>query len=111
MDKIECSVWNNGGTGWGLKVLGGLQARQLYFRRDLSPISVELDGTLFPFNIDKKSFWTRQCGELIGIALRNWTMKNRLAAGDRVWLEVVKPYHTFRAIPMRATLSTEEIAQ
>ena len=38
-------------------------------------------------------------------------MKNGLVTGDRVWLEIVKPYHTFKAVPMQATLSTKGIAK
>ena|SRR5260370_29739634 len=97
MDTLECSVWNNGGSGWGLKVLGGSAIRNKYFRRDRSPVYVELDGTSFPINIDKKGFWTGSCRELIGVALRDWITKHQLRTGDRVWLGVVKPYHTFKA--------------
>lgn len=98
MERIECSVWNNGSTGWGLKVLGGAAVRKLYFRRDLSPIHISLDGTLVPINIDKKSFWTSGCGELIKVPLRNWIVRNGLKSGDRVWLEILKPYRVFKAV-------------
>lgn len=97
MDKIECSVWNNGGRGRGLKVLGGPHVRRRHFRRSHSPILIELDGTQFPFNIDKKSFWTPSCGELIGVALRDWIAKHGLTSGDRVWLEVAVPDTAFKA--------------
>jgi len=97
MNKIECSVWNNGASGWGLKILGGLGMRKRHFQRTNSPILVELDGTLFPFNIDKKSFWTPRCGELIGIQLGEWIIKHGLKSGDRVWLEILKPFQTFKA--------------
>jgi hypothetical protein len=102
VDKIECSVWNNGGKGWGLKVLGGLDVRERHFRRTHSPILIDLDGTHFPFNIDKESFWTPPCGELIGVALRNWIAKNGLNSGNRVWLEIVTPYKIFKAVRARA---------
>lgn len=69
-----------------------------------SPILVELDGTLFPVNIDKESFWKGNCGELISVALRDWIEKNFLTTRDRVWLEVVERYHTFKAITMQASL-------
>lgn len=97
MEKIECSVWNNGGRGWGLKVLGGPDVRRRYFRRSQSPILIELDGIQFPFNIDKKSFWTPSCGELIGVPLRDWIAQQRLTSGDRVLLEIVVPHKTFKA--------------
>lgn len=105
MNRIECSVWNNGAKGWGLKVLGGLEIRELHFRRGLSPVQIALDGTLFPFNIDKKSFWTPGCGELIKVPLRNWIIGNGLKSGDRVWLEILKPYRVFKAV-----LPSKEIA-
>jgi hypothetical protein len=97
MDKIECSVWNNGGRGWGLKVLGGTDVRRHHFRRGHSPVLIELDGTQYPFNIGKKSFWTPRCGELIGVPLRNWIEKHGLASGDRVWLETVISYKAYKA--------------
>jgi hypothetical protein len=97
MDKIECSVWNNGKNGWGLKVLGGPSVRTRHFGALSSPVRVELDGEWAQFNIDKKSFWTPACGELIGIALRDWIMKNRLTPGARVWLEIVRPGKAFKA--------------
>jgi hypothetical protein len=98
MDTIECSVWNNGTETWGLKILGGLKVRQRYFQRSESPVDVELDGTVYPFNIDKKSFWTPKCGELLGVPLRNWIMRNGLKSGDRVWLEILQPYRCFKAV-------------
>ena len=36
MQTIECSVWNNGGNGGGVKVLGGQQVRRKFFRHNLS---------------------------------------------------------------------------
>jgi hypothetical protein len=108
--RIECSVWNNGGTSWGLRVLGGPRARATHFHRNQKPILVELDGVLFPVNIDKKSFWIGNCGELISVALRDWIMKNLLTTGDRVWLEVVVPFHTFKAVAMQVALPAKEIA-
>lgn len=100
VERIECSVWNNGGRGWGLRVLGGVDVCKRHFRPAQSPIYVELGGHLFPFNVAKKSFWTG-CGELIGVALRDWIAKNGLSTGDRVMLEVIKPYRTFRVVRMR----------
>ena len=108
MDKIECSVWNNGKKGWGLKVLGGPKVRRSYFDRAKSPVFVELDGTLFPCNIDKDSFWTKTCGELINVNLRNWITQNNLTHGDRVWLDILEPYRKFRAVRMEAAM--KEIA-
>jgi len=110
MDRIECSVWNNGGEGWGLKVLGGPTVRRTYFRPEQSPILLELDGSSFPVNIDKRSFWTRGCGELISSDLRGWIVKHQMTTGDRVWLEVLQPHQTFRAIRSQSELPAREIA-
>jgi hypothetical protein len=109
MTRIECSIWNNGGTGWGLKVLGGLRAREAHFRRNQSPILVEAGSAPFQVNIDKDSFWTETCGELISIALREWIMQVGLTTGDRVWLEVVEPHRRFKVA--RSPLPAKEAAQ
>ena len=102
MNRIEYSVWNNGGNGWGLRILGGMRVRDAHFHRAYSPVQIDLDGTLFSFNIDKKSFWTASCGELIGVPLRKWVMGNGLASGDRVWLEILWPYQIFKATKIRS---------
>lgn len=110
MARIECSVWNNGGAAWGLKVLGGLRVRKLYFHPARSPVFLELGGALSPINVKKKSFWTEDCGELISVELREWIMKKGLATGDRVWLEIVEPYHRFKAVVVQVALPVNEIA-
>ncbi|MGH9513421.1 MAG: hypothetical protein ACRD2U_14920 [Terriglobales bacterium] len=108
MDKIECSVWNNGGNGWGLKILGGLGARTTHFHRNLNPILVDLGDRSFHVNIDKKSFWTEACGELINEAFRDWFTRTRRTTGDRVWLEVVQPYRRFKVVEAQATAPAKE---
>jgi len=95
IDKLECSVWNNGANGWGIRVLGGVMVRQAHFRRDVGPIVVEVDGVEHHFNIDKNSFWTRSFGELIGRPLREWKGRHGLKSGDRVYLCIVEPYRRF----------------
>lgn len=110
MAKIQCSVWNNGGAAWGLKVLGGLCVRELYFHPAQSPVFIELDGALSPVNVKKRSLWTEDCGKLISIDLRKWIMKNGLATEDRVWLEIVEPYHRFKAVVMQVEIPVNEIA-
>ena len=98
MNSIECSVWNNGGSGWGLRVLGGLKVRHLHFRRSHSPVLIELDGKWCDPNVDKDSFWNENCGELIRKPLSDWINKHNLRTGDLVWLEVLEPHKKFRAI-------------
>jgi hypothetical protein len=47
-------------------------------------------------NIDKKSFWTPTCGELIHKSIRELVRKRNLKTGDRVSLHVVEPFHRYR---------------
>lgn len=94
--RIECSVWTNGSNGWGVRVLGGNNVREKYFQKTISPVIVEVDGVDREFNINKKSFWTNACGELIGKAIRGWKDRHKLESGERVWLEVLEPYRRFR---------------
>ena len=63
--KLKCSIWHNGRTGWGIKVLGGMSVRLANFDRSQSPVIVEIDGEDVSVNVDKKSFWNSTCGELI----------------------------------------------
>jgi hypothetical protein len=94
--RLECSVWSNGGTGWGVKILGGTSVREAHFDRKLSPVVVEIDGIDVPVNIDKKSFWTRTCGELLRKPFEDYFKRNGLNTGDRVWLEIIQPKRRFR---------------
>lgn len=95
-DRLECSVWTNGSGSWGIRILGGTQVRDAHFRRDLSPVIVEIDGRDYKFNVDKKSFWTRTCGELIGVAVKDWKTRHGLRSGDHAWLRILVPYQRFR---------------
>ncbi len=96
MDSVKCSIWTNGKTGWGVKVLGGPRVRRTHFRAESSPITVEIDGVGYSFNVDKKSFWTKTCGELIGKPIRDWKTLHRLKSGDHVSLQILEPYRRFR---------------
>ena len=104
MERIECSVWNNGGAGWGLKILGGPRVRSAHFNRSLSPVLVELDGVFFPCNIDKNSFWTDSCGELISVHLKKWIKQKGFTHSEHVWLEILEPYRKSRAVQNKATV-------
>ena len=96
MLRIECSVWSNGTNGFGLRVLGGITTRSQYFDRSKSPVLIDLDGELVQFNVNKSSFWSGNCGELIGSRLRPWFQKNHLQTGDHVWLEILESNVRFR---------------
>jgi hypothetical protein len=65
MARIECSVWTNGGNGWGLRVLGGTKIRKIHFDRHESPVRIEFGAEHCECNVDKDSFWNDSCGELI----------------------------------------------
>jgi hypothetical protein len=94
--KLECSIWQNGRTGWGIKVLGGLSVRLAEFDRTQSPVIVEIDGEDVSVNVNKKSFWNSTCGELIRKPFGDFARKHGLAVTNRVWLEVVVPKRRFR---------------
>ena len=97
-ERIECSVWSNGANGHGLRILGGLNIRRQHFDRSQSPIQVEIDGQFMNFNIDKNSFWSLKCGELIGKPLGSWFAAQNLRTGDHVSLEVIESKKLFRLI-------------
>lgn len=90
-------MWSNRDAGCGLRVLGGIQTRMKFFNRAISPVWIELDGIAYPFNVDKKSFWTARCGELIGVPIRRFRDNHGLKTADRVWLAVLTPFQRFRA--------------
>jgi hypothetical protein len=95
---LHASAWNNGGVGWGLKILGGLDTRFKHFDRSLGVVFLDLDGKLCPFNIDKNTFWTKTCGELIGKELRSWILKHSLDSGQRIPMEIVEAKKIFRPV-------------
>lgn len=94
ISRIECSVWSNGSSGLGLRVLGGQQVRREYFERSQSPILIEVNGKYLRFGVDKDSFW-KDCGELINVQLKMWFEENGLKTGDHVWLEIIEPKKRF----------------
>lgn len=95
MDIIECSVWSNGSSGWGLTILGGSDVRYRYFNRKLSPVKVELADIFYEFNIDKDSFWNK-CPHIIGRPIKDWVKLHGLQTGDKVKMEIIEPYKSFR---------------
>ena len=95
MDRIECSVWNNGGSGWGLDVLGGAELRRANFDRQRGFVILVLDGVEVKVNIAKPSFWNEKCGELIKKELGEYFKRHGLSTGDRLWLRSVEPRKRF----------------
>ncbi len=97
MDRIECSVWDSGRKGLGLKVPGGPDVRSLNFNRSLGCIALVLDGSEVWINIDKKSFWSAECAELVNKGLADYIARHNLQLSDRVWLKVIEPGARFAA--------------
>ena len=74
-------AWNNGGRGYGIQI----QAvdRYKYFKREWKTVRLYLQGESQPIlvNIDKDSFWTPSCGELIKKEIGTW-LENH---GKKTW--------------------------
>jgi hypothetical protein len=95
---LQASVWSNGGSGWGLKILGGSKIRSQHFDRSLGIVFLDLDGNLCSFNICKNSFWTKTCGELIGKELRSWISEHGLHSGQRIEIKILESKKVFRPL-------------
>jgi hypothetical protein len=74
-------TWNNGhrhtsGAGYGIKIT--MQDREQFFNRSWSTVILHLNGCSRPIqaNVDKLSFWNRNCGELISIEIGLWLQRN-----------------------------------
>lgn len=73
--------WNNGrhyssSAGYGIKI--SPEDRDKYFNRKWRSVSIKLPGKVgfLKVNVDKKSFWTRVCGELAVKDIGIWLKKN-----------------------------------
>jgi hypothetical protein len=95
MDRLECSVWNSGGGGSGLKVHGGPEVLRAHFDPARGTIRLVLDGIEVEVNIAKKSFWTGTFGELNKRELGAFIQRHHLQRGQRVWLRVIEPGAVF----------------
>ena len=78
------TVWNNGthdpaGAGYGLKV--NAEDRDRCFRKDWKHVVLSLEGEKdeVTVNVNKKSFWTPGCRELISKGVGLWLIKNAKA--------------------------------
>ncbi len=77
-------TWNNGhrhasGAGYGIKI--NMQDREQFFNRNWQTVTLHLSGNINPIevNVDKPSFWIRNCGELISIEIGLWLQRNNAA--------------------------------
>ena len=92
------TAWNNGknnpsGSGYGFKV--DIKDRDIYFNKDWENVYLELEGAEgeVAVNINKKSFWTPKCRELISKDVGIWLIKNKKAPWPRGHPPKVKMEH------------------
>jgi len=78
------TAWNNGaharnGSGYGFKV--SIADRDAYFQPDWNTILVELEGETEPveMKINKDTFWSETCREVISPELGRWLRKQGLS--------------------------------
>jgi len=78
------TAWNNGkhyksGAGYGLKIK--IAGRDENFFKDWGNIIIYLEGFSNPFevNINKLSFWSLDCRELINKDIGLWLLENKKA--------------------------------
>ena len=88
------TAWNNGSSGYGVKI--SYRDRKKYFREEWESITLEIEGFTKPIdvNVNKSSFWTPKCGELIKKEIRYWLFENDLAPWPyrkppKLWLEFI----------------------
>ena len=83
---IICSAWNNGqhsasGAGYGLKV--PIDERDRHFKKEWKSVTLELpSGDSYAevsLNIDKPSFWSETCHELINKEIGKWLLSSGFA--------------------------------
>ena len=84
------TAWNNGshhttGAGYGLKV--PIPDRDAHMARAMESIVLEVPSdagtTPIRFNIDKDSFWSPSCHELISRQFGEWLISRQLAPWPR----------------------------
>ncbi|CAJ2377426.1 MAG: hypothetical protein IBGAMO2_740025 [Arenicellales bacterium IbO2] len=79
--KMIVTAWTNGQNGYGIKV-NDENDRKEHFRREWGRVLVELpNGKVAEPNIDKDSFWRKECGELICSTIKEWLKE----AGKHPW--------------------------
>jgi hypothetical protein len=78
------TAWNNGtyepsGNGYGFKI--SFEDRQEHFEREWKSITIILppDNIEVTANVDKKSFWTPTCGELVSKKVGTWLINRQLS--------------------------------
>lgn len=82
--QFEATAWNNGapsssGAGYGLKV--SVWDRDTYFKREWKTIRLLFPGSKHAvnINIDKDSFWSETCREMIHKDVGAWLLESKFA--------------------------------
>jgi hypothetical protein len=77
--EFEVVAWSNGGTGYGLKM--SAVDRDTYLKREWGSVALYLPGRHQPtkVNVDKDSFWSQSCRELISKEVGAWLIDNGIA--------------------------------
>lgn len=97
---MRVTAWNNGkhsksGSGYGFKI--SISDRDRFFNREWKIISLRFEDSNkeIDINIDKVSFWSKICRELISKEIGKWLIVNGFAP----WPKGYPP--KFRLIPIR----------
>lgn len=77
------TAWNNGKTGYGVKVT--MRDRARFFKKKWRSITLVLEGSTVQaeVNVAKPSFWSPRCGELISRDIGTWLRENGLVPWPR----------------------------
>ncbi len=93
------TAWNNSehhstGAGYGFKL--NSKDRDRYFRKDWKNVFLELEGEEegVVVNVDKPSFWSTTCRELISKEIGIWLIKNGKAPWPKDHPPKMKMEHT-----------------
>lgn len=91
------TAWNTGahsrnGAGYGFRV--AVTDRDLHFKPEWDQIVLELEGEEpFEVNINKETFWSDACRELISPEIGRWLRQQGLAPGQERILPGLKLIH------------------
>ena len=81
--KVIVTAWSNGSGSFGLKI--GVGDRDKFFKREWKTVFLQFAGaqTEIEVNIDKPSFWSPTCRELIHHEIGRWFEMNGFVPWSR----------------------------
>lgn len=100
---MEVTAWNNGkhhstGAGYGFKL--SVEDRDRFFKKEWRTVYLKLPSRdeEIEVNIDKPSFWSQSCRELISKEIGEWLISCGLAPWEprhppKLTLEMVEKNH------------------